>query len=419
MILIVHTMLHTPVRNTEIALLENSTPQQLLDLFESCLRTRSKVTEYGKMSVAWGILFSSLYLSNMELESEMQNGIHRLSEDKESMLREFIRTDCENGGTFVMNVIKTGGTIDRSALIMIADLENLARIEQDGTTAIHILAKACDKGVRPALISRAGKQLLANVFDRNGIPVIFSIIGMSNLTEQDLVALETTFSKDDLKKVMAKNRMGRNALEAFTEVATTLRDNLALKHKTFLPSHPSTMAKNVAVAGVHTVPRAPPDTGTDPLAGKGRIIPPVPGKISLPETPQPGTPMAIDAHDASNKKLKIMIVDDDEIIRGLLQIRLKILGYEQCIMAESGDDAVTLAEATRPDVVFMDISMPGKLDGIAAAGKIKAHANARIIFLTGFCDQEILHRAKEIHPDGYIVKPFNDMDLRVSLKVLM
>ena len=113
-----------------------------------------------------------------------------------------------------------------------------------------------------------------------------------------------------------------------------------------------------------------------------------------------------------------MIVDDDQIIRDILQIRLKMLGHDTCFMAEDGDAAVRLARETRPDLVFMDISMPGKTDGIAAAREIMSEMDSQIVFLTGHCDPELIARAKEIRPSGYILKPFKEADIRIALTLL-
>jgi two-component system, response regulator PdtaR len=125
-----------------------------------------------------------------------------------------------------------------------------------------------------------------------------------------------------------------------------------------------------------------------------------------------------DTGDTSDKNIKILIVDDSEIIRLLLLQRLNALGYENCIMAKSGDDAVKIAEENRPYVIFMDIIMPGKLDGIDAAREIKKRLDTRIIFLSGGCDKEILNRATEVDPDGYILKPFSERKIRVAMKLL-
>ena len=70
-----------------------------------------------------------MFLSAEELVDEMQSGEQRLGDGEKRMLREFIKADCANGGAFVLNVIKKGGNIDPAALIMIADLEDLAGID--------------------------------------------------------------------------------------------------------------------------------------------------------------------------------------------------------------------------------------------------------------------------------------------------
>lgn len=116
-------------------------------------------------------------------------------------------------------------------------------------------------------------------------------------------------------------------------------------------------------------------------------------------------------------KKKVLIVDDDPQIRDLLQLRLRILGYQVCGIAGTGEEAVKLARESQPDIVLMDIRMPGTTDGITAAREIKAHSDTRIIFLWGFSDQETIDRMKEIHPDGYILKPFTDTDIRVALEL--
>jgi hypothetical protein len=229
-------MFRTPIPNAELSTLENLGTAQLLGFFESCLKTGSRVGDYGRLSDAWGTLFSGLYLSGEELIEEMQRGEHRLGAKDERMLREFVSADCRNGGLFVLNVIKKGGTIDRAALIMIADLGDLAGIEHNGTTAIHLLADACDKGLRPALIRKAGNRLLSCVYDRRGIPVIFTIFALGDLCLYDLEAITKVFSEDELKKIMCRTRTGKNALTVFTEIALSLKSHAPLDRHMFFKS---------------------------------------------------------------------------------------------------------------------------------------------------------------------------------------
>jgi hypothetical protein len=226
-------MFRTPIPNADRSRLENCGSQELLRLFAYCLKTGFRAVDYSRLSDAWGTLFSGLYLSSEELVDEMQSKEHRLGDENERMLREFIREDCQNRGLFVLNVIKKGGNIDRAALIMIADLEDLAEIRHDGTTAIHLLADACDKGVRPALIQKAGKRLLSRLYDRRGIPVIFTIFALGDLSTSDLDALAKVFSKDELKNTMCRNRTGKNALTVFTEIAMSLKSHGSLERHMF------------------------------------------------------------------------------------------------------------------------------------------------------------------------------------------
>ena len=408
-------MIRLPSPNSELYELENLKPEQLLGLFESSLKSKLTKRDYNKLCTSWGILFSHLYLSHLDLEKDMHGDMHQLDGDKEQMLREFIRVDCAGGGTFVINVIEKGGMIDRSALIMIANLEDLAGVYQDNTTALHMLARACDKGIRPALIRKAGKKLLSNVYDHTGQPVLFLIFGLSSLCANDLDAIESLFSKEELRNVMVENRMGRNGLEVFSEIAPALRRPGPKGRKT----DGKEPAENNADGGPIKTVKLELDSqkGADqeePL----KVIPlnsGETGQVSAPEIQECNTSPVSGPLDNVNTLMKIMIVDDDEILRSLLQIRLKTLGYDKFVMAGSGEDAVKLAHTTKPDLVFMDINMPGKMDGIAAAREIKAHMNSKIIFLTAYSDQEILVRARDVHPEGYIVKPYTNDDLRLSI----
>jgi hypothetical protein len=217
------TMLRTPLPNADLERLENCGPEELLGFFESCLKTGSKRSTFVPLPDAWGKLFSDLFLSAEEMVDEIEKGEHRLSDENEQMLRAFIRADCLSGGSFVLEVIKSGGKIDRAALILIAELEDLACIEHNGMTAIHLLVGACDKRVRPALIRRAGKRLLSLVYDRRGLPVIFLIFSLCDLDIEDLDAIASVFSRDELREIMSKNRSGNNALDVFTNVSASMK----------------------------------------------------------------------------------------------------------------------------------------------------------------------------------------------------
>jgi hypothetical protein len=215
--------LRTPIPNAHLSKLENCGSAELLSIFATSLKTGPKKADARLLADAWGRLFSELFLSAEELVDEMQRGERRFRDDHERMLLEFVRADCAAGGSFVLEVIKNGGKIDRAALIMIADPENLAGIEHNGVMAIELLIGACDRKVRPALIKKAGKHLLSRVYDRRGLPLIFQIFGLCDLGMEDLDAIAAVFSPDELKNIMSHSRTGKTAFEVFNAVLASMK----------------------------------------------------------------------------------------------------------------------------------------------------------------------------------------------------
>ncbi|MDD4137407.1 MAG: hypothetical protein PHT99_05870, partial [Methanoregula sp.] len=230
-------MIRTSDFRTQDQKLESLSTGQLFSLFEFFLKTKTTAISHADLVEAWGLLFSALYLSAEELVNGMQGGEHLLGEDKENLLREFIRDDCTSGGTFVVDVIRKGGKIDRAALHMIAGLETLSGVDCGGTTPLHMLAETCDKTVRPAFILRAGKKALSGIYDARGFPVLFTILALSDLRRDDLKAIEQVFSRDDLRNLKHKNRTGRSALEIFTETSQRLKGHVPRERNEFAVTH--------------------------------------------------------------------------------------------------------------------------------------------------------------------------------------
>jgi hypothetical protein len=232
------SMLHTPLPNEDQSRLETLSTPQLLGFFSSCLKRCGPIPDPARIAIAWGIVFSRYYLTATDLVDGMQQEGHPPGSRDERMLREFIAADCRTGGHFVLNVIKKGGMIDRAALILIADPDDLALIEYEGTTAIHLLAAASDKGVRPVFIRRAGSRLL-RVYDNRGIPAIYTVFGLGDLTLEDLNALAEVFSEKDLQETRCKNGAGKDALTVFDEVLRSLRSHAPMdRHMFFRPLPP-------------------------------------------------------------------------------------------------------------------------------------------------------------------------------------
>lgn len=248
-------MFRTPLPGGRTDQLEHLKPDQILAIFSSCLRTGYRRDLHGDFALVWGNLFSALYLSADDLVTGMQGGDHPLGNAGEHLLREFIKADCAAGGFFILDVISKGGNIDRAALIMIADMNDIASVEHNGTTALHLLADACDRRVRPVMIERAGKQLLSRLYDRRDLPVLFSIFGLTDLCREDLDAIAKVFSRDELSRVMSRNRTGRNALQIFLEAAAKLNRYAPLERNRFETTWATRTAKPEDTGGTQPVPR--------------------------------------------------------------------------------------------------------------------------------------------------------------------
>ncbi len=114
---------------------------------------------------------------------------------------------------------------------------------------------------------------------------------------------------------------------------------------------------------------------------------------------------------------KILIVDDEEKVRKLVAVTLSISGAE-ISQASSGDDALKLARKIRPDVILLDIMMPGKLDGYEVCRLLKRDPDTRdsfIIMLTAKGQKADKERGLALGADDYIVKPFSPMALMENI----
>ncbi len=120
-----------------------------------------------------------------------------------------------------------------------------------------------------------------------------------------------------------------------------------------------------------------------------------------------------------NRTGRIMVVDDEAVIALRLQQRLTSMGFDVTGVAYSGEEAVETARDLRPDLILMDIMIPGKLDGIAAAKIVKAELDIPVVFLTAHSEDKIIERAKQAEPYGYILKPFQDRELKATVEIAL
>jgi len=118
------------------------------------------------------------------------------------------------------------------------------------------------------------------------------------------------------------------------------------------------------------------------------------------------------------ERTRVIIADDESIIRMDLREMLTNLGY--LVVGEVGDgqSAVNLARELRPDIVIMDIKMPD-MDGIEAASILTKERIAPVLLLTAFSQKDLVDRATEAGVAGYIVKPFRESDLGPAIEVAL
>ncbi len=116
---------------------------------------------------------------------------------------------------------------------------------------------------------------------------------------------------------------------------------------------------------------------------------------------------------------RILIVEDDEIISHLIAIMLEPNGYSIAGKVGSGEEAVIKAADLEPDLILMDISLTGNMDGVTAAQYIFQLFRMPVVFLTAHYDEELLERAKTAQPLGYILKPFTDKELVSNVELAL
>jgi len=116
---------------------------------------------------------------------------------------------------------------------------------------------------------------------------------------------------------------------------------------------------------------------------------------------------------------RIMLVDDEVITTMQMEESLTPMGYDVVGSASSGAEAVDMARSLSPDLILMDIVMPGRPDGIDAAKTIKAELDVPVIFVTAYADDEFVRRARTTEPFGYVVKPFQESELRATMEIAL
>lgn len=118
-------------------------------------------------------------------------------------------------------------------------------------------------------------------------------------------------------------------------------------------------------------------------------------------------------------KPRIFIVEDEPLIADDIEATLQELGYEVTGQSDNAIEAIELIAHTIPDLILLDISISGEKDGIDLARHINLHFKIPFVFLTSHYDQATLDRVKLTSPHGFIVKPFDEGDIKSNIDLAL
>ncbi|MGM0586832.1 MAG: response regulator [Bacteroidota bacterium] len=120
-----------------------------------------------------------------------------------------------------------------------------------------------------------------------------------------------------------------------------------------------------------------------------------------------------------SSSLKLLVVEDESIVALYLKKKLQALGYQPMAVVTNGKDALAEIGKECPDLVLMDINLEGDMDGIETAEEVKKRCNIPIVYITAYSDEETLQRAKRTEPYGYLIKPFESGDIKVTVEIAL
>lgn len=115
----------------------------------------------------------------------------------------------------------------------------------------------------------------------------------------------------------------------------------------------------------------------------------------------------------------ILIVEDESIVAQDMAWSLESFGYEVCAVVDTGELALKKLREHKPDLILMDIRIKGDWDGIETAQRIWAEQSVPIVYLTAYSDQATLQRAKHTQPFAYLLKPFDERELYVTIEIAL
>src|SRR5882757_8151439 len=118
----------------------------------------------------------------------------------------------------------------------------------------------------------------------------------------------------------------------------------------------------------------------------------------------------------NTKNGHVLIVEDESVNAAVIEHQLKKLGYSVAGIATSGEEALDLAQKTKPDVVLMDIQLEGRMDGVETAITIRKQLGVPVVYLTATSDEQTIERARATEAYGYLHKPFKERDVHSTLQ---
>ncbi len=123
--------------------------------------------------------------------------------------------------------------------------------------------------------------------------------------------------------------------------------------------------------------------------------------------------------DRTTNQARIVVVEDERVVALDIKAHLERFGYEVPAMYASGENLLENLERDRPDLVLLDIRLQGELDGVETGEKIQREYGLPFILLTAYADEQTLQRAKITQPFAYIIKPFDERELRTSIVIAL
>ena len=115
----------------------------------------------------------------------------------------------------------------------------------------------------------------------------------------------------------------------------------------------------------------------------------------------------------------VLIVEDDEAIAETLSEALQQLDYNVAAAVTNGADAIACVQDNVPDIILMDIELIGDMDGVQTTKEILSISEVPVVYLTGRTDNDTLDKVKKTNPFGYIVKPFEIIELKVAIELAL